>query len=96
MSKTIPSKDVDFNERQEVIYSTSSVNVTAWGLDQDWFMTRLTPAKQDWDTSWAAWQDSAQRTPLITFEKNEKRKIYEPLLRILVLNLECNTRVSDD
>jgi hypothetical protein len=96
MSKTIPNKDADFNEKQEVIYSLSRTNTTAWGLDKDWFTARLTPAKQDWDTFWAAWQDPAQRTPLITFEKNARRKVYEPLLRVLVLNLECNTRVSDD
>ena len=33
---------------------------------------------------------------MATFEKNEARSIYEPLLRILVGNLEYNTKVTDE
>jgi hypothetical protein len=74
----------------------SNKNIVAWGLDQNWFTSKLTPAKLAWDLAWLSYQDPAQRTPLITFTKTAKRKDYEALLRILVKNLESNTRISDD
>jgi hypothetical protein len=96
MAKTIPDKDVDFHETQGIIYSVSYKNLIAWGLDQSWFTSTLTPAKVAWEAAWTAYLDPAQRTPLITFTKTEKRKEYEKLLRILVKNLESNTRVTDE
>jgi hypothetical protein len=47
-------------------------------------------------TAWANYQDPALRTPLITFIKNEKRKAYEKVLRILIQMLESNPLVTDD
>ncbi|MDR1382146.1 MAG: hypothetical protein LBJ47_11800, partial [Tannerella sp.] len=96
MAKTIPNKDVEFDEWQKVIYAMTSKNQAAWGINEAWFTSRLTPANTGWDAACAAWQDPAQRTPLITFTKNARRKEYETLLRILVLNLQCNTQVTDD
>jgi hypothetical protein len=96
MADTIPNKDVEFDEWQKVIYAMTSKNQTAWGINATWFSSQLTPAKNAWDAAWVAWQDPAQRTPLITFTKNTRRKEYEKLLRVLVLNLQCNTQVTDD
>jgi hypothetical protein len=56
----------------------------------------LLVAKLAWVTAWANYQDPALRTPLITFIKNEKRKAYEKVLRILIRMLESNPLVSDD
>jgi hypothetical protein len=96
MTKTIPRKDADFHEVQGVIYFMSIQNLDAWGLDEIWTANSLTPAHLNWNEAWASYLDPAQRTPLITFTKTEARKKYEALLRILVLNLESNTRVTDE
>jgi hypothetical protein len=96
MARTIPTKDTDFHERQEVITAKTQTNLSTWGINQPWFTGLLIPAKQAWEAAWANYQDPAQRTPLITFTKNEKRKAYEKLLRVLVQMLESNPLVSDD
>jgi hypothetical protein len=95
-STTIPTKDVDFNETQEVIATAALANATEWLLDSGWLNREFSPAREAWTAAWAAYQNPAERTPLITFEKNEKRSAYEKLLRVLVANLEANTRVTDD
>ena len=94
--KTIPTTDAAFNEWQQVISTKSIMNASAWGLDAEWLSGTLTPAKGTWQGKWAACQNPATRTQLATFEKNEARKVYEPLLRILVGNLEYNTKVTDE
>jgi hypothetical protein len=94
--RSIPTKDTDFHERQEAITAKTEANLSVWSMNQTWFTGQLIPAKQAWETAWANWQDPAQRTPLITFIKNEKRKAYEKLLRILVQMLESNPLVTDD
>jgi hypothetical protein len=96
MRTSIPRKDVDFNERQDVITKKTEANLAAWGMNQAWFTTVLLVAKLAWVTAWANYQDPVQRTPLITFIKNEKRKAYEKVLRILIRMLESNPLVSDD
>ena len=93
---TIPRPDAAFNESQQVIVTKSTANAAVWNLDNDWLTKVLTPAKNKWDSAWAACQNPATRTPLITFEKNEARKVYEPLLRTLVRNLEYNTKITDE
>jgi hypothetical protein len=65
-------------------------------LDASWLDNELLPAKTAWDAAYAAYENPATRTPLLTFEKNEARKKYEKLLRVLVQNLEHNTKVTDD
>ena len=93
--KTIPRTDAAFNEWQQLITIKSSMNVERWGLDAEWMTNTLEPAKANWQPRWAACQNPATRTQMSTFEKTEARKVYEPLLRILVGNLEYNTRVTD-
>jgi hypothetical protein len=96
MARSIPAKDADFHERQEVITAKTQINLSTWGINQPWFTGQLIPAKQAWEAAWAKYLDPAQRTRLITFSKREKRKAYEKLLRILVQMLESNPLVSDD
>jgi hypothetical protein len=96
MAITIPSKDADFNVLQEVIVAKAVANIVLWGLDEPWMNSVLIPKKNKWSQAWANYLQPASRTPLITFAKNEARKDYEPQLRILIRNLESNTRVTDD
>ncbi|MDR1330864.1 MAG: hypothetical protein LBK07_02040 [Tannerella sp.] len=96
MAKSIPTKDTEFNERQEVITVKTKANITAWHINEPWYSSELTPAKSEWEKAWADYQDPGQRTRVITFTKREKRKAYEKLLRILVQMLESNPEVTDD
>jgi hypothetical protein len=94
--RIIPTKDVDFNLKQEIIADRINANASAWGLDMNWITAKYNPAKNRWDIAWHNYQDVYQRTQLITFEKNQARENYEPLVRIIVKNLEANTLVSDE
>ncbi|MDR1114548.1 MAG: hypothetical protein LBL33_00045 [Tannerella sp.] len=96
MTKTISRKDSEFNEEQEVITSTTQKNLSVWAIDSTWFSTQVLTAKSAWVTAWTAYQDPAQRTPLITFTKTKARETYEKVLRILIQILESNPRVSDE
>jgi hypothetical protein len=96
MAKTIPVKDADFNVTQEIIIGAANVNRSQWGLDTVWIDTNLLPAQARWVAAWAAYQDANTRTPLCTFKKNEARAGCEKPLRILIHNLEANTKVTDN
>jgi hypothetical protein len=96
MARTISSKDSKFHEEQEIITAMVEKNISKWEIDRDWYDSLVTPAKKDWVAAWAAYQDPMQRTLLITFVKNEKRKTYEKLLRIVVQIVKCNQRITDD
>jgi hypothetical protein len=96
MATSIPRTDADFNERQDTITTKAAANIAAWNLDEAWWDGSLLPAKTTWVAKWAAYQNPATRTPLITADKNDARKAYEPLLRTLVGNLEHNTKVTDE
>jgi hypothetical protein len=94
--RTIPRKDADFDLVQNAITAIALTNVTQWQLDANWINTQFVPAKTKWTSAWNAYQHLPNRTMLITFTKNEARRKYEPLLRILVNNLKVNTKVSND
>ncbi|MDR1116189.1 MAG: hypothetical protein LBL33_08625 [Tannerella sp.] len=96
MARTISPKDSKFHEEQGVITSMTEQNITQWGLDRTWFESVVKPAKTGWENAWAAYQDPAQRTRVITFTKNEKRETYEKILRILVQLLKYNQRITDE
>jgi hypothetical protein len=96
MARTISPKDSKFHEEQSVITSMTEQNIIQWGLDRTWFEGVVIPAKTGWEDAWAAYQDPAQRTRVITFTKNERRKTYEKILRILVQLLKYNQRVTDE
>jgi hypothetical protein len=96
MAKTISSKDSVFHEQQGIITAMTEKNLSQWGIDQTWFNGQLVPARTTWEVAWSAYQDPAQRTPLITFTKKQARETYEKRLRILVRILESNTLVTDN
>ena len=93
---TIPNKDADFNVAQENISSTASEKRNPWRLDGEWIDNSLLPSKENWTGSYAKYLIPTTRTPVITFAKNEARKNYEKLLRMLVKNLQSNPRVTED
>jgi hypothetical protein len=94
--RTIPDKDAEFDVIQEIIAKKTMENIPQWHLDQQWMTEKFIPASQQWNMAWENYKDPVTRTQLITFEKNEARKTYEPFLRFLVQNLEYNTYISDD
>lgn len=92
----LPKKDTDFNVSQEIISVTVNERRADWMLDGEWIDNQLMPKKMKWEAAWAAYQNPATRTPLITATKQGARKDYEKELRIIVRNLEHNTRVTDE
>lgn len=96
MPTSVPTKDFDYNVRQEIIVTTSMSKATEWGLDVLWITGTLIPRKTEWDSAWAAYQDPMARTPLITKHKQTARKNYEPCLRQLIRMLESNPHVTED
>jgi hypothetical protein len=94
--RSIPTKDADFNTAQNIISNMASVNRTQWFLDSPWLDNELMPQKTKWDEAWVAYENPATRNPSITFAKNEQRKAYEKLLRLLVKNLQSNIHVTPD
>ena len=95
-SKTIPRKDADFNVWQEIIAKEATAKTQAWLLDPTWISSALALARSKWIAAWAAYENPATRTPLITATKQETRAEYEKILMTLVGILRVNTRVTDD
>jgi hypothetical protein len=94
MRKTIPDKDSDFDDKQAVITVKTAQKLVEWNISNGWFNGRLIPAKNGWTLAWAAYQNPATRTTVIIFNKNEARKVYQPLLSTLVEILKSNPLVS--
>jgi hypothetical protein len=88
--------DATFNVEQETISTAALTNYSNWGLDYNWLTTELAPTKARWVSAYAAYVPKETRTPLLTFEKNESRKSYEPRLQKLVKILQASTLVTDD
>ncbi|OAV63772.1 hypothetical protein Barb4_04736 [Bacteroidales bacterium Barb4] len=53
------------------------------------------PAKDEWEKTWKAYQNRKTRNSNITSAKNQARKKYEPILRTLVATLTADPLVSD-
>jgi hypothetical protein len=94
MSRTIPKKDADFNEVQDVITTKTAANLNNWRIDDTWYNQLVLPAKTTWTTAWTAYLNPNTRTKVITFRKNEARKNYEPLLGKLVGMLKTSPVVT--
>jgi hypothetical protein len=92
----IPKKDSEFDVVQEVISAKATANISQWRLDQQWMTDKFIPSSQLWRLAWGSYKDPMTRTSLITYEKNEARRKYEPLLSFLVQNMEYSTYISDD
>jgi hypothetical protein len=89
-------KDEVFDVEQAIVSTTAIANQTTWGLDTNWMSNELVPKKNRWDSAYAAYKPESTRNKLITFEKNESRKEYEPTLQRLINILQYNVIVTDD
>jgi hypothetical protein len=92
--RTIPTGDSDFDERQEIITLATATNLTAWNINPTWFNGELLPAKGKWTFAWAAYKNPATRTKVITFNKKEARKLYQPILSKLIDMLKSDPVVT--
>ncbi|MDR2628096.1 MAG: hypothetical protein LBC40_08710 [Dysgonamonadaceae bacterium] len=96
MAKTIPTKDVDFNAKQDLITSKTAQNAEKWKINTSWFNNKVVPARSAWTSAWQAYQNPSTRTEVITGSKNRARKNYEPLLGQLVEVLKSSPDVTPE
>jgi hypothetical protein len=96
MDQTIPKRDSDFDEKQNIISAAANLHIKDWDLENDWMTNVFNAKKALWDAAWLAYKDPMTRTPLITFTKTDARKNYESPFRLLVRNLQYNVLVTDD
>ena len=95
-TRTIPSKDADFNVWQHIVVTEAMAKSQVWLLDQTWVKDILTPARTKWNTAWTAYENPATRTPVIIAAKTDARAEYEKVIMTLVANIRVNTRITND
>ena len=95
-SRTIPTKDADFNVWQNIFAPAVQTNRIQWQLDINWLENFFDPARDKWNDIWAVYENRGTRTPLVTAAKADHRKVYEKHLAKLVSNLKVNTLLSDE
>jgi hypothetical protein len=94
--KYFPRSDAEFNTYQEAVSVPAIENYQLYGLPSQWLMNDFVPAKTRWVAGWGAWQNPATRTRVITTEKNDSRKAYEPLVRQIVKMLQVSPTVTPE
>ncbi|MDR2627751.1 MAG: hypothetical protein LBC40_06930 [Dysgonamonadaceae bacterium] len=94
--RIISNKDELCDVEQATISSAAIANQLRWELNAAWMTGEFIPKKNRWDEAYTVYKPVNTRTPLITFEKNESRKAYEPTLRRLIDILQSNVIVTDD
>ena len=94
MAQTIPRKDTEFDEVQNVITTKTALNLEKWKIDSTWFNEQIIPAKAAWTAVWAAWQDPNDRSKVIVFNKNQARNAYEILLSKLIQMLKASPFIT--
>jgi hypothetical protein len=94
MTKGKHSDDA-FDILQGTVSTMADTNKTNWNLVIAWITGTLLVARSLWRTKYDAWKPVATRTPQMTFEKNEARAHYEPLLNQLIGELQHNPLVTD-
>jgi hypothetical protein len=88
--------DAAFDREQRIVTKAAEKNQEKWGLDEEWIEDTLVPHRTLWEAKYAAWEDPVTRNKQITFEKNEARRNYEPLVRQLISDLQHSMAVTDD
>ncbi|MDR2626563.1 MAG: hypothetical protein LBC40_00830, partial [Dysgonamonadaceae bacterium] len=94
--RIISEKDELFDVEQATISSAAIAKQLRWELNAAWMTGEFVPKKNRWDEAYTIYKPVNTRTPLITFEKNESRKAYEPVLRRLIDILQSSVVVTDD
>jgi hypothetical protein len=96
MPNLIDKKDEIFDTQQKTITDAADINKTEWGLDTEWLTTVVLVLRTVWRMAYDKYKPKETRNPLITFEKNEARKNYEPVLKQLIAILQNSPKVTDD
>jgi hypothetical protein len=95
MGRIVPRSDEEYDGFQNKLTKAAEAKKTQWGLPNEWLTGELLPARATWRTKYDLYKDRATRTEQITFEKNEAREGYEPLVRLLVDMLQSSPLVTD-
>jgi hypothetical protein len=96
MNKSIPRKDADFDERQELITSSVVANGAKWGLNMVWYESEVAPKKTAWIAAYAPCKDTRNRSQNIVLHKKVKRNEYEQALRMLIKMIDGCPGVTDE
>jgi hypothetical protein len=96
MKITIPIKDALFYNFQLGLMVMVLAKAVAWKLDMDWINTLLLPARVEYETAYALWQNIHTRTPDVIKRKRAARKAYEKLLRLLIKILKASPNITDE
>jgi hypothetical protein len=84
MAVNIPTTDEAFNEKQQLVVSQVTIHANEWKIDGNYLSSVIVPAKNLWDTKYAAWRQLENRTPIVTTQKNDAKEAYMTLFRTLV------------
>jgi hypothetical protein len=91
----MPSNDDEFDNLQNVVYTTSTTNATRWLIPSS-VLSALTVKRNRWTAALTAFRNRPTRTPAVTLEKNDAKKDYNSTLRDFIQGqLIRNTMVTD-
>jgi hypothetical protein len=96
MKVTIPVKDAVFYTFQLGLMTMVMSKALGWKLDMDWINNLLLPARVEYETAYALWQNIHTRTPDVIKRKRAARKAYEKLLRQLIKMLKASPNITDE
>jgi hypothetical protein len=96
MSNTynIPTTDAAFNAKQQLVVTKVIARSSDWKINDGYLNSTVIPAKNLWETKYAAWQQLASRTPIVTAQKNDAKAAYLAVFRPLVAQLLSNPFVT--
>jgi hypothetical protein len=87
--------DENFDLLQNIVTSKANAKKIPWGLNDAWLTGTVLPLKNAWRTAYDKWKDPENRTKLLTAEKHNARKNYEPVLHQLIDGLRSNPAVTE-
>jgi hypothetical protein len=88
--------DLDFSITANNIINATGDNLTAWGVNKNWFDKTVKPALQLWNDAYDNDQDTRTKNQLTTLAKNEARKNLTPILRLLINFIKGSVDVTDE
>jgi hypothetical protein len=91
----MPSKDEEFDVLQDNVYTAATGNAVKWLIPTSLISTLDAPRLR-WKNAFTAYKNPAIRTPAVTREKNDAKKVYTSLMRPFIQGqLMHNTIVTD-
>jgi hypothetical protein len=95
MGNYLPYNDAEFQNWQQNFVSYVSDHLAALGLVPE-DIVPLTAAQADWDPAYAANQSAHFIARSATQLKNDRREVYDAVIRSLVRRLQASPLVTDD